>query len=158
MLKLWAMRIGLVIVGLVTLAAVGGCGDDETEPAPGGGGGGDATLAGDLTYTRGGGIAGRADRLVVRPDGSATLETRRGGTRTLKLSESELSKVAAELRRANLPELPPESVADPPAPDAFAHRVVYQGTTVTADDPSMPARLRGLVGTLARVVQAHDKG
>ena len=64
----------------------------------------------------------------------------------------------AELRRANLPELPAESVADPPAPDAFAHRVVYDGTTVTADDPSMPARLRGLVAALGKVVDAHDKG
>jgi hypothetical protein len=49
-------------------------------------------------------------------------------------------------------------VADPPAPDAFAHRVVYRGTTVTADDSSMPAQLRGLVGVLGRVVDAHEKG
>jgi hypothetical protein len=154
MLKLWAMRIGLVMIGLVALAAVGGCGEDESESAPGGG----ARLDGTLTYTRGGGIAGRADRLVVQPDGSATLETRQGGERRLRLNGDELGEIAAELRRANLPELPAKSVADPPAPDAFGHRVVYRGTTVTADDPSMPAQLRGLVGTLARIVDARDKG
>jgi hypothetical protein len=152
-----AMRIGLAIMGLVALAAVAGCGDDETETPPGGGGGG-AHLEGDLTYTRGGGIAGRADRLVVRPDGSGTLETRKGGERGVLLSKKELSEVQSELTRANLPDLPAESVADPAAPDAFAHRVVYRGTTVTADDPSMPARLRGLVAVLARVVDARDKG
>ena len=139
------MRIGLVLVGLVALAAVSGCGDD-------------AQLAGDLTYTRGGGIVGSSDRLVVRPDGTARLETRGAGTRTLKLSDAELSELAAELRRANLPSLPATSVADPPAPDAFAHRVVYRGTTVTADDPSMPAELRGLVGTLGQIVDAQGKG
>jgi hypothetical protein len=66
--------------------------------------------------------------------------------------------VAAELRRANLPDLPENSVADPAAPGAFGHRVVYQGTTVTADDPSMPPELRGLVAALAHIVDARDKG
>ena len=153
------MRIGLAIVGLVALAAVAGCGDDEKETPPGGGGGGGGSrLEGELTYTRGGGIAGRADRLVVRPDGSGTLETRKGGKRDVKLSEQELSELEAELARANLPDLPAQSVADPPAPDAFGHRVVYGGTTVTADDPSMPADLRGLVGVLGHAVDARDKG
>jgi hypothetical protein len=149
-----AMRIGLVILGLALLTVAGGCGDGETESPTGNG----ERLDGELTYTRGGGIAGRADRLVVQPDGSATLETRKGGERRLKLTDRELAGVAEELRRANLPELPAKSVADPPAPDAFGHRVVYGGTTVTADDPSMPQRLRGLVGTLGRLVDAHDKG
>ena len=153
-----AMRIGLVLTGLVMLAALGGCGEDEAEsPGGGGGGGGEARLEGPVTYTRGGGVAGRTDRLVVRPDGSATLTTRKG-EKAVKLSPEEVSKVADELRRANLPALPSSSVADPPAPDAFAHRVVYRGTTVTADDPSMPDALRGLVATLGGLVDAHEKG
>jgi hypothetical protein len=149
------MRIGLVLMGLVLLAAAGGCGgsDDEAE-APSGGG---ARLEGELTYTRGGGVAGRTDRLVVRPDGTGTLTTRTG-EKPVTLSQEEVAEVADELQRANLPELPATSVADPPAPDAFAHRVVYEGTTVTADDPSMPDSLRGLVGTLGRLVDAHESG
>jgi hypothetical protein len=148
------MRIGLVMVGLLALAAVSGCGDDESESAPSGG----ARLAGTLTYTRGGGIAGRADRLVVQPNGSATLETRQGGERRLRLNSDELGEITAELQRANLPSLPPTSVAEPAVPDSIAHRIVYEGRTVTADDPSMPAELRGLVRALGRTVDAHDKG
>jgi hypothetical protein len=152
---LTTMRIGLLLMGFALVAAAGGCGgsDDEAE-APSGGG---ARLEGELTYTRGGGIAGRTDRLVVRPDGSGSLTTRTG-EKPVTLSGEELTAIADELQRAKLPELPAASVADPPAPDAFAHRVVYEGTTVTADDPSMPDRLRGLVGTLGRLVDAHESG
>ena len=109
-----AMRSGVVVIGLVALVAVGGCGDDESEPGSGGGEG--ARLDAQVTYTRGGGIAGRADRLVVQPDGSATLETRKGGVRRLTLNGDEVGEIASELRRANLPSLPPTSQADPPAP------------------------------------------
>ena len=153
------MRTGLVLTGLVLLAALGGCGGgDEEAEAPGGGDGGGARLEGPLTYTRGGGIAGRSDRLVVRPDGSGTVTTRQGGERSVKLTPEQLTEVADELRRAKLAELPERSVADPPAPDAFAHRVVYGGVTVTADDPSMPTQLRGLVGALGRLVDRHGGG
>jgi hypothetical protein len=148
------MRIGLV---LAVIAAFAGCGGSEDEAEAPGGGDGGARLEGPLTYTRGGGVAGRADRLVVRPDGSGTVTTR-AGEKPVKLSAEQLSEVAEELRRAKLAELPATSVADPPAPDAFAHRVVYGGVTVTADDPSMPAQLRGLVGVLGRLVDRLGGG
>ena len=148
------MRIGVVIVVLALLA---GCGGDEAE-APGGGEDGGTRLEGPLTYTRGGGIAGRADKLVVQPDGAATLTTRQGGERRFRLTDAELAGVAGELRRANLDELPERSVSDPPVPDAFGHRVAYGGVTVTADDPAMPEQLSALVARLGGVVQAHEKG
>jgi hypothetical protein len=147
------MRIGVLIVVLAVLA---GCGGDEAS-APGGGDEGAARLEGALTYTRGGGIAGRADKLVVQPDGSATLSTRQGGERRFRLSGDEVAGLAGELRRANLAELPERSVSDPPAPDAFGHRIVYDGVTVTTDDPAMPEQLSALVARLGGLVQAHEK-
>jgi hypothetical protein len=148
------MRIGVVIVFLALLA---GCGGDEAE-APGGGDDGAARLEGSLTYTRGGGIAGRADKLVVQPDGAATLTTRQGGEQRFRLAEDELAGLASELRRANLGGLPEQSVSDPPVPDAFGHRIVYGGATVTTDDPAMPDQLSALVGRLGGLVEAHEKG
>jgi hypothetical protein len=148
------MRIGVVIVVLALLA---GCGGDEAEAPGGGGDDGAARLEGALTYTRGGGIAGRTDKLVVEPDGTATLTTRQGGERRFQLTEKELSGVASELRRANLDELPERSVSDPPVPDAFGHRIAYGGVTVTADDPAMPEQLSALVARLGGLVQAHEK-
>jgi hypothetical protein len=148
------MRIGVVIVVLALLA---GCGGDEAE-APGGGDGGGARLEGPLTYTRGGGIAGRADKLVVQPDGAATLTTRQGGERRFRLADQELAGLEVELARAKLDELPERSVSDPAVPDALGHRVAYGGATVTTDDPAMPDQLRGLVGRLGGLVDAHEKG
>jgi hypothetical protein len=149
------MRIGPVVMA-VALLVLTGCGGDEAE-APGGGDGG-ARLEGPLTYTRGGGIAGRADKLVVQPDGAATLTTRQGGERRFRLADDELAGLAGELERANLDELPERSVSDPAVPDALGHRVVYGGVTVTTDDPAMPEQLRGLVGRLGGLVDAHEKG
>jgi hypothetical protein len=61
----------LLLAGMA-LALLVGCGDDD-----GGGGstGGErvAKLCGPVTYERGEGIAGRRDRMVVQPDGSAKL-------------------------------------------------------------------------------------
>ena len=152
------MRIGPVVMAMALLV-LAGCGGDEAE-APGGGGddGGAARLEGPLTYTRGGGIAGRADKLVVEPDGSATLATRQGGERRFRLTDAELAGLAEELRRANLAELPERSVSDPPVPDAFGHRIAYGGVTVTADDPAMPEELSPLAARLGGLVQAHEKG
>jgi hypothetical protein len=151
------MRIGPVVMAMALLV-LAGCGGDEAEAPGGGGDGGAARLEGPLTYTRGGGIAGRADKLVVEPDGSATLTTRQGGERRFRLTGEELAGLAEELRRANLPELPERSVSDPPVPDAFGHRIAYGGVTVTADDPAMPEALSPLVARIGGLVQAHDKG
>ena len=51
-----------------------------------------AQLGGPLTYSRGGGIDGRMDKLVVQPDGTASLATK-AGERSVKLE-------AAEMRRS----------------------------------------------------------
>ena len=42
-------------------------------------------------------------------------------------------------------------------PDTFGYRVMYDGTTVTADDPAMPDKLRGLVSGLGALVERYDK-
>ena len=131
----------IVALALV-LAALAGCGDD---PSPG-------HLEGPLTYTRGGGLAGRVDQLTVNPDGSATLTTRRGTT-SFELSASELAGLEADLR--DFADAPAESRSDPPIPDAFGHTVEYGGRTVSADDGAMPDELGGLMGGLGALVDAH---
>ena len=63
------MRTGALIAGLVAVLALAGCGGEDESPAEPGEPGG-AQLGGSLTYSRGGGIEGRMDKLVVRPDGT----------------------------------------------------------------------------------------
>jgi hypothetical protein len=86
----------LLLVGLA-LVLLAGCGDDD-----GGAGEKPAGLAGPVTYERGGGVAGRRDRLVVQPDGSAKL-TVRTATKSIRLSDAELADLRRELETATSP-------------------------------------------------------
>jgi hypothetical protein len=140
----------LLLVGLA-LVLLAGCGDDDD----GGGSAKPAGLAGRLTYERGGGIAGRRDRLVVQPDGSAKL-TVRTATKSIRLSDAELADLRQELDTADLASLPPDSTSRRPVPDTFGYRVIYDGTTVTTDDPAMPEKLRGLVSGLGELVERYE--
>ena len=138
----------MTILAGLALVLLAGCGsDDRGENA--------ASLTGPLTYERGGGIAGRRDRLVVEPDGSATL-TIRDKSQPVKLSDKELATLATDLEHADLPSVPKDSKAPKPIPDAFGYRVSYDGATVTTDDPGMPDELRGLVARLGAIVDRYD--
>lgn len=147
------MRTAVLIAGLMTLA-ITGCGGDDESPADAGEAGG-AQLAGPLTFTRGGGIAGRTDKLVVRPDGRGSLTTRSAGERALKLEAAELEAIAGDLESADLPGLPEESTAGRPQPDAFGYRVAYEGATVTTESGSIPDRMGPLVATLSKIVDRY---
>ena len=85
-----------------------------------------------MTYERGGGLKGRRDRLVVQPDGSATL-TVRDRPKSVKLTDKELDTLADDLEQADIGALPPDSTSDRPAPDTFGYRVSYGGDEVTTD-------------------------
>jgi len=140
------MRI-VILAALLLLAA--GCGDDE-------GGGEGAKLSGPLTYERGGGIQGRNDKLVVRPDGSATL-TVRDKPKSVTLTDKELGTVATDLADADLGSLSKDSTTQPPVPDAFGYRISYDGATVTTDDPGMPEQLKGLTARLGALVERYGR-
>ena len=106
----------LLLAGLALVLLVG-CGDDD-----GGGGstGGEqvAKLSGPVTYERGGGIAGRRDRLVVQPDGSAKL-TVQNATKSIRLTAAELATLGRELDQADLASVSRNSVSKEPVPDAL---------------------------------------
>jgi hypothetical protein len=144
------MRTGALIAGLVAMLALAGCGgEDESPPEPGDPGG--APLTGPLTYSRGGGIGGRMDKLTVRPDGSGTLVTKTG-ERAVELQDRELEALADDVERADLPGLPADSTADRPQPDALGYRVVYGDATVTTESGKVPERMAPLLATLDGIV------
>ena len=143
----------LLPAGLVVLLLVG-CGDN-------GGGAGEAagdrpSLKGPVTYERGGGIAGRRDRLTVQPDGSASLTTRTG-THTITLSSAELKGLADKLEQTDLTALPGKSTSPTPIADAFNYRVVYEGKTVDTDQEAVPEKLSPLLAELGTLVDRHGK-
>jgi hypothetical protein len=140
----------LILAGLAVLL-VTGCGSDD-----GGGGGDQAALSGPVTYERGGGLKGRRDRLVVRPDGSATL-TVQDTPRAVTLTDKELDTLASDLDHADIGSLPTDSTSETPAPDTFGYRVSYDGDQVTTDDTGMPEQLRGLMDRLGGLVDRYEK-
>jgi hypothetical protein len=143
----------LLLAGLLALLLVG-CGED----GGGSGGGGNSaeppTLDGPITYERGGGIAGRRDRLIVQPDGGASLTTREQ-TRVIKLSAVELEALARKLEETDLASIPARSKSPTPIADAFNYRVVYEGKTVDTDQEAMPDELSPLVAELGGLVVRH---
>jgi hypothetical protein len=145
---------GAILIG-VLMVLLSGCGSDE-DGGGSGGSSGDAKLSGPLTYERGGGIAGRRDRLVVRPDGSATL-TVQEKPKSVTLTDDELDAVITDVESADLGSLPADSTTEPPVPDAFGYRIAYGGTTVTTDDPGMPKELRALAANLGGLVERYEK-
>ena len=144
------MRTGALIAGLVAMLALAGCGGEDESPADPGDPGG-AQLAGPLTYSRGGGIEGRMDKLVVQPDGTGSLTTKTG-ERSVKLEAAEMQALADDVERADLPGLPEDSTADRPQPDALGYRVAYEGATVTTESGHIPDRMGPLVATLDEIV------
>jgi hypothetical protein len=141
MLMRWVILAGLMLVVLA------GCGDDDKAAA---------TLSGPVTYERGGGLKVRRDRLVVQPDGSATL-TVQDTPKSVTLTDKELTALADELDRADLGSLPADSTTKPPVPDAFGYRIAYGGDSVTTDDPGMPDQLRKLAAQLGQLVDRYEK-
>ncbi|HEX5954984.1 MAG TPA: hypothetical protein VFY37_03525 [Solirubrobacterales bacterium] len=147
------MRTGALIAGVVAMLALAGCGGEDESPADPGDPGG-APLTGPLTYSRGGGIAGRMDKLVLQPDGGGTVTTKTG-ERTFKLEGAELQKLADDLQSADLPGLPEDSTADRTQPDAMGYRVVYDGATVSTESGHIPDRMGPLVATLDDMVDRY---
>jgi hypothetical protein len=147
------MRTGTLIAGLVAMLALAGCGGEDESPADPGEPGG-AQLGGPLTYSRGGGIEGRMDKLVVQPDGTGSLTTKTG-ERSVKLDAAQMQVLADYVERADLPDLPEDSTADRPQPDAFGYRVVYGDATVTTESGHIPERMGPLVATLDEIVDRY---
>src|SRR5689334_4881570 len=114
------MKVLLLALCAVALAA---CGSDEPA-AP-------SALTETITYEVIGGDAFRDDKITVRPDGSASVETR-AGTRAAKLTAAERASLAQRVSDASLTSRE-DALTDPPVPDMVSYRFTYRGHQVTTD-------------------------
>jgi len=143
-------------VAAVLALGLAACGADAEEPQrPPQRDGGAAGLAGPLVYSRGGGFDGRSYRLTIAPDGRGRLELARGATRDVRVEPDELAAVARRLRAVDLAAQPEIFEPERPVPDAFGHRVVYGGKTVTVSGgaPGVPEPVGALVGELSSLLE-----
>ena len=138
------MRAVPLILVLLLALGLSACGDDAPS----------STLKGELRYVKSGGFAGDHVELVVQPDGSAALKSRRGGEREFTLSDAELESLADEaelVERATA-----DAYSQEPAPDAFVYTITYEGARARTDDPNL--RISGvasLIGELEKLLEAH---
>ena len=151
------MTMRAVLLTVVLALALAACGSEEQGSAPNGGGGSSSSrerLDGPVKFLVTGGEAFREDRITVQPDGAAQVQTR-AGSRAARLTPQELDAVVAQVRDADLPEIPEDSLTEPPMPDALAFSVVYGGREISTDSGSMPQDLEPLVGTFVRLIDRH---
>jgi hypothetical protein len=145
--------VGLLMLGLAVLAG-SGCGEEQ---GAGGGWGGSersARLPAALTFQIAGGLRLRMDRITIQPEGSAQVKTLKG-EKPVKLTASELEKVAGQLAASDLETVPENSRSPSPIPDAWGYRFIYKGRQVDSDEESNPERLRALTATLTGLVDRY---
>jgi hypothetical protein len=143
------MLMRMTLLAGLALVLLAGCGGDD------GGGGEKAQLARPLIYERGGGLAGRRDRLVVQPDGTAKL-TVRNKTSEIELKPAELDRIATEVEQADLASVPSRSTSPKPIPDAFGYRIQYGSNDITTDQAALPKEIRSLVARLGQLVDRYE--
>ena len=143
---------------LLTAALLAGCSSDDggttiTEPrVPGP----TDTL---VVFERVGGIAGVRERLDVRPDGAARIES--GFTKVeakrFKLTPAELDGLRAARDRVDFSKLEKQYGPEQPVADGIASTVTVDGresTVLTEGDP--PPELARLIAVCAGIVDQHS--
>ena len=112
-----------------------------------------ASSAGPLTYSRGGGIDGRTDKLVVQPDGTGSLTTKVG--RRARREARARPDAGASRTRSSAPTCPASPRTRPPAGPSRTRSGTassYQGATVTTESGSHP----GSYGPAGRDARARS--
>jgi hypothetical protein len=142
---------------LVVLVALAGCGTPSSGPGPAASpsspaASASASAAGlvPIRYARSGGLAGVDDVLVISPDGTATLTSRRPALhRTGRLTAAERSALTAAVApaRARAADRRPRD----PHPDGFVYRVTLDTTELRFTGAEVPPDLVALVRVLRSI-------
>jgi hypothetical protein len=151
------MRFLAPIIATVAVLIASGCSSDDggttiTEPrVPGPT---DTLVVYELT----GGIAGIHERLDVRPDGAARIESGFGKVevKRFKLTASELDGLRAARERVDFTKLEKQYGPDQPVADGVAETITadgYEVTVLTEGDP--PPELARLIAVCAGIVDQH---
>ncbi|WP_432827867.1 hypothetical protein [Dactylosporangium sp. CA-092794] len=128
-------------------AAGGPSAGPQTDPSSSANTGGNVTATDTLvTFNRTGGLAGVNDTLVVRPDGSYTIQTKQG-SKNGTLSAGELAALKTALSSTDFNKMP--SVNDNGAvADGYTYTITYSGRQITAKDGAIPPALQPVISAL----------
>jgi hypothetical protein len=132
------------LVGLVLLL-LSGCG----------GGAESQGLESEVRFSRGGGIAGVQQELVIAPDGSARVTSRGRTVERFRVNDAQRDAIVRDLESAHFSSMPKDASPGPPVPDDFGYTVTYDGHTSSAQGSRMPDRFAQAIDTLGDVARAH---
>jgi hypothetical protein len=131
------------------LAVLAGCSDDVAPPGP-------TDTA--VVFERSGGLAGVHQRLDVRPDGAARLETgvSKVKVKRFKLSQAELNRLRAARDRVDFESLRPRYEPKQTIYDGVASSVMVDGRKVTVlTEGGPPAELADFIAVCASIADSH---
>jgi hypothetical protein len=111
-------------------------------------------LTSPVVLERTGGIAGRQDRLEVRPDGTAVVSTRGNRPVSRQLSEAELAAVVSAVRAADLGAQAPAGRPTAADADVFRYRLVAEGKAVATTEKQADGGVRRLLAVLTPLFSA----
>ena len=137
----------LVTLAAVALLSLTGCGGDDPSSS---------SLSGPLEYERGGGIAGEAEKLIVRPDATGSFERQRGlnqEAKDVKLTASERDELAGLVEDSDFASV--QSVKSEPMPDAYEYAISYGDHEVTWQADDTPEGLEDLQAKLADLAEKY---
>jgi hypothetical protein len=132
----------LVAVVVLLLSGCGGA----AEPA---------TLQGEVRFSRGGGIAGLQQELVIAPDGQARVTSRGRTVEQFRVTDEDRKAIADDLQAARFSGLPKDASPGAPVPDDFGYTVSYDGHTSSAQGSRMPDRFARAIETLGDIARTH---
>jgi hypothetical protein len=104
-----------------------------------------------IEYQRSGGIAGRADRLVIHSDGTARLE-RRTTAGDMTIAADTLAQLRALLQGIRFDTLRAEYLPPRPGADMYEYVLIYGGKRIRCVDTAIPSELGPLIQFLNGVL------
>ncbi len=108
-----------------------------------------------IEYHRSGGIRGTDDRLVIKNDGTATLN-RNGRASNTTVASDVMDRLRRALRQSQFGSLRSEYDAPPggggSGADMYNYTITHDGHTVRARDASLPEALHPVISILDRIL------
>ncbi len=104
-----------------------------------------------IEYHRSGGIRGTDDRLVIRDDGTATLN-RNGRASNTTVASDVMDRLRRALRQSQFASLRSEYEAPQSGADMYDYAITHDGHTVRAKDASLPEALHPVISILDRIL------
>ena len=111
-------------------------------------------LSSPVVLERSGGIAGRLDRLEVRPDGTYVVTSRGGRPVTRQLIEAELAAVVNAAKAADLGSKSQAGRPSAAEADMFRYRLVAEGEALVTTEQKADGDVRRLINVLLPLFSA----